>query len=75
MPLLEIVIDAREPGRGTTGVDPDHLAARCADQPEAVATEPVHVGVDDGDRRGRRDQVAAGSTRPYAARRSAPGAV
>ena len=52
----------RRPGRAA-GIDPDGLRVRCGDQPEPVAAEPVHVGVDDRDRRGgghhRLDRVAA----------------
>ena len=46
------------------GFDVSDAAARLVDQPEAVAADGVHVGVDDGDRGGhadhRLDGVAAG---------------
>ena len=49
--------------RRTAGVYPDRIGARRGDQPEAVAAEPVHVGVDDRDGGGRGhrrlDRVAA----------------
>ena len=47
--------DVREAGRSPAGVDPDRIASGLGDEPEIVAAERVHVGIDDGDRGGRCD--------------------
>lgn len=52
---LAIARGRRQRAGEAAGLDRTGLAAGLADQPEAVAADRVHVGIDDGDRRGHRD--------------------
>lgn len=47
--------DIRRAGDGAAGVDADGRAGAVRDEPEIIAAEGIHVGIDDGDGRRRRD--------------------
>ena len=51
MPLSGVGLEGRQRSGGPAGVNGDWVSLRRHDQPEAIAAEAIHMGIDDGDGR------------------------
>lgn len=51
MPLSGVGLEGRQRSGGPAGVNGDGVSLRRHDQPEAIAAEAIHMGIDDGDGR------------------------